>query len=109
MAEYLLTTDEAHLYGPILGNTTLRQSLARSWSASYDSDVTLDQIAITSGCNQAFCAAISTLAEDGDEIILVTPWYFNHNMRLEMSVHCGSALRRNPLAQRRNCSRAYHG
>lgn len=98
MAEYLLTTDEAHLYGPILGNTTLRQSLARSWSASYDSDVTLDQIAITSGCNQAFCAAISTLAEDGDEIILVTPWYFNHNMWLEMSgvhvvaLHCDETL-----------------
>ena len=43
------------------------------------------QVAITSGCNQAFCAAIATLAGAGDAVILPTPWYFNHEMWLRMS------------------------
>ena len=42
------------------------------------------QVAITQGCNQAFCAAIATLAGAGDQVILPTPWYFNHKMWLTM-------------------------
>jgi aspartate/methionine/tyrosine aminotransferase len=41
-------------------------------------------VAITQGCNQAFCAVMSTLAGAGDEVILPTPWYFNHKMWLGM-------------------------
>jgi len=39
-------------------------------------------VAITSGCNQAFCAAISTIATAGDSILVPVPWYFNHEMWL---------------------------
>ena len=39
-------------------------------------------MAITSGCNQAFCAAISTIATAGDSILVPVPWYFNHEMWL---------------------------
>jgi len=44
-----------------------------------------DQVALTSGCNQAFCAVVATLAAPGDEVILPTPWYFNHVMWLSMT------------------------
>ncbi len=43
------------------------------------------QVAITQGCNQAFTAVMSTLAGAGDEVILPTPWYFNHKMWLDMA------------------------
>ncbi|MEC8195908.1 MAG: aminotransferase [Pseudomonadota bacterium] len=36
------------------------------------------------GCNQAFCATLTAIAGEGDEVILPTPWYFNHKMWLDM-------------------------
>jgi len=85
MADAALTQDAAHLYGPVLGMPALRQELAAQTSAHYDGAVTDTQVCITSGCNQAFAAAIATLCAEGDEVILPTPWYFNHKMWLDMS------------------------
>ncbi len=85
MAEAALNDPSAHLYGPVLGNPDLRAEIAAKWSRAYGGTVTPDQVAITQGCNQAFVAAISTLAAPGDEVILPTPWYFNHNMWLDMA------------------------
>ena len=84
MADAALNRAEAHLYGPVLGNADLRATLAASWSRFYDAPVTADHVAITQGCNQAFCAAITSLAGAGDEIIIPLPWYFNHKMWLDM-------------------------
>lgn len=85
ISDIVLNDDGAHLYGPDLGLPALRRELANQWSRAYCGNVRPDQIAITSGCNQAFCAAITSLAQAGDEIILPTPWYFNHKMYLEMN------------------------
>lgn len=84
MAEFILADDGAHLYGPVLGLPELRAKIASDWSMGYAGVVTPDQVAITSGCNQAFAATIATLAGEGDEVILPTPWYFNHKMWLDM-------------------------
>ena len=54
MADAALNDDSAHLYGPVLGNAALRQALAIKTTTHYDSAVTADNVAITSGCNQAF-------------------------------------------------------
>jgi len=85
MAETILSVNESHLYGPVLGLPDLRAQVAAQWSASYGGVVSPDQVAITSGCNQAFAAVISTIARQGDEVILPTPWYFNHKMWLDMN------------------------
>lgn len=84
IAETALTNDAAHLYGPVLGLPELRAELAERWSKSYEGRIDSEQVCITSGCNQAFAAAISTLTGEGDEVILPTPWYFNHKMWLDM-------------------------
>lgn len=84
LAEAALTNDAAHLYGPVLGLPELRAEIAAQWSAAYGGRVTEAQVAITQGCNQAFTAVMSTLAGAGDEVILSTPWYFNHKMWLDM-------------------------
>ena len=93
MADAALNRPEAHLYGPVLGNSDLRATLAASWQRFYDAPVTADQVAITQGCNQAFCAAIASLAGPGDEVIIPAPWYFNHKMWLDMQ-----GIRTVPLA-----------
>lgn len=86
IAEAALTNDAAHLYGPDLGLPALRAALAGKWQRSYGGEIGGNQVAITSGCNQAFAAAIMALTDEGDEVILPSPWYFNHRMWLDM---CG--------------------
>lgn len=85
IAEAALTDDAAHLYGPVLGFGDLRDEVARQWSAAYGGQIEGREVAITQGCNQAFCAVLATLAGAGDEVILPTPWYFNHKMWLDMT------------------------
>ena len=85
MADTALTNDAAHLYGPVLGLPDLREELAQRWSVAYGGDLHAADVCITSGCNQAFAAAISALTAEGDEVILPTPWYFNHKMWLDMA------------------------
>jgi aspartate/methionine/tyrosine aminotransferase len=93
IADAALSRAEAHLYGPVLGLPDLRAELAAQWSAAYEGDIAAEEVAITQGCNQAFCAALATLAGAGDEVILPTPWYFNHKMWLDMA-----GIRAVPLA-----------
>ncbi|MEL7279398.1 MAG: aminotransferase [Pseudomonadota bacterium] len=85
IAEAALETPEAHLYGPVLGLPELRAEIAAQWQSGYGGKITADQVAITSGCNQAFCATMASLCTEKDEVILPTPWYFNHKMWLDMS------------------------
>ena len=84
LAEAALNDPAAHLYGPVLGLPALRAEIAAQWSVAYGGPITADQVAITQGCNQAFTAVMSTLAAAGEEVILPTPWYFNHKMWLDM-------------------------
>ena len=84
MAEFAVSQDSAHLYGPVLGNDDLRSELSAQIGSHYAARVITDQVAITSGCNQAFSAVISAITDQGDEVILPTPWYFNHKMWLDM-------------------------
>ncbi len=85
MAEAVMSDAGTHLYGPTLGMPELCAEVASQWRAAYGGEIGENQVAITSGCNQAFAAAISTLCGEGDDVILPTPWYFNHKMWLDMS------------------------
>jgi len=85
LARIVVEDDESHLYGPVLGLPTLREKVAAVWSTAYGGEISADNVAVTSGCNQAFTAAISTLCAEGDEVILPVPYYFNHRMWLDMA------------------------
>ena len=84
MADAILNNPASHLYGPVLGLAELRAELADQWSATYGGTITPSQVAITAGCNQAFTAVMSTIAQAGDEVIIPLPFYFNHQMWLDM-------------------------
>ncbi|PQO23476.1 hypothetical protein C2I36_07530 [Rhodobacteraceae bacterium WD3A24] len=98
LAEAALGDDSAHLYGPALGLPALREALAAQWQAAYGGATGPENVAITAGCNMAFCAVMATLAEAGDEVILPVPWYFNHKMWLDMQgvtavpLPCGAGM-----------------
>ena len=85
IAEIALTDPAAHLYGPVLGLPELRAEVAARWSADYRATVTPSQVAITSGCNQAYASALMALTTEGDEVILPIPYYFNHRMWNDMT------------------------
>ena len=101
------TEPEAHLYGPVLGLPALRSEIAWRWSAAYGGDIRPDEVAITAGCNQAFCTTIATLAAPGDAVLLPVPWYFNHKMWLDISgietvpVPCDASMHPDPEAARK--------
>lgn len=106
IADAALYREDSHLYGPVLGNTDLRQALAADWAGFYGADLGPDHVAITQGCNQAFCATMATLAGQGDEVIIPAPWYFNHKMWLDMAgvttvpLACGGDMFPDPRAAR---------
>ena len=85
LAELISTDDSVHLYGPVLGQPELRAELAEEIGTLYQGLVGAHQVAITAGCNQAFAAAIHALTGPEDEVIVPTPWYFNHKMCLDMA------------------------
>jgi len=71
-------------YGPISGDASLRQAYADEMSRLYEGRIEAADTAITAGCNMAFFVAMMLLAHRGEAVLLPTPWYFNHQMSLDM-------------------------
>ena len=72
------------LYTDIFGIPELRVALADHLSADYRGHVAAENVCITSGCNQAFAAAIMATCKAGDNVIVPVPYFFNHTMWLGM-------------------------
>ncbi|MBP0444827.1 aminotransferase [Roseomonas sp. SSH11] len=74
----------AAAYGPILGEPDLRRAYATELGRVYGGLVNASHVAITAGCNQAYFVTMMALAQRGDAVLVPTPWYFNHQMTLNM-------------------------
>ncbi|KAF7422983.1 hypothetical protein PC9H_011147 [Pleurotus ostreatus] len=63
-------------YSSVLGDVPLRRLLAKDMEIVYGegTEIVAGDIALTAGCNLAFVAAVMSLADAGDEVILPTPW-----------------------------------
>src|ERR1700742_3785823 len=59
-----------HGYTPTLGLPALREEYAVHLSSFYGAPIAADEVGITSGCNQAFCLALISIAKAGDEVIV---------------------------------------
>ncbi|MFJ5369018.1 aminotransferase [Bosea sp. CER48] len=71
-------------YGGITGDAALREAYAAEISRVYGAPFAPGEVAVTSGCNQAYVVTMMALARAGDNVLLPTPWYFNHEMTLTM-------------------------
>jgi aspartate/methionine/tyrosine aminotransferase len=84
-------------YGPIEGEPVLRQAYAEHVADLYGAAVEATNVHITAGCNQAFIAAVMTVAGAGDTVLMTNPFYFNHESTLAMlgiksrTVECSAA------------------
>jgi len=72
-------------YGEREGSEGLREALASDVRDLYRTGyVEADDILVTAGCNEAFCAVAGALVGAGDEVVLLSPFYFNHDMWLRL-------------------------
>ncbi len=81
-ASRALSDPATHLYCPDAGRLSLRRALCDRLQAHHGIDATADEVIVTAGGNQAFMLAVTTLLDPGDEVILSTPYFVNHEMAL---------------------------
>lgn len=62
------------------GIPELRQAVAEEIGRLYRCRLEAEGIMVTAGANSGFFMVLSALAASGDEIILLSPYYFNHFM-----------------------------
>ncbi|MEX2140418.1 MAG: pyridoxal phosphate-dependent aminotransferase [Pirellulales bacterium] len=74
-----------HKYQPVDGIIPLRDALAAK--LVQENGIALTEhnaLVVTAGGNMAFFNALAAIADPGDEVILPTPYYFNHEMAVTM-------------------------
>ncbi len=76
-------TPDDHRYGPVEGQPELVAAIRRKL-ADENRVVVGDErrIVVTAGGNMAFVNAVLAVTDPGDEVILLTPFYFNHDMAI---------------------------
>jgi aspartate/methionine/tyrosine aminotransferase len=81
-----LETSSTHEYQDGRGLPALLDRLAAKLRAENGIDVTRgSRVMVTAGANMAFMHAVLAITEPGDEVILNVPYYFNHDMAIEMA------------------------
>ncbi len=75
-----------HRYGAVEGEPALIELIEAKLAKDNGIDVNgLSRVVVTAGGNQAFMNAILAVTDPGDEVILQVPYYFNHEMAIEMA------------------------
>ena len=74
-----IRTPSAHGYGYGTGHQGLRDALAQKVRAENRLSGGFE-VVVTAGSNMAFFEAILAITDPGDEVILLAPYYFNHEM-----------------------------
>ena len=77
---------ENHKYNPVDGVGPLREAMARKLRDELGVEVgEARRLVVTAGGNMAFMNAVLAVADPGDEVILQTPYYFNHEMAVRIA------------------------
>ncbi|MEL6441160.1 MAG: pyridoxal phosphate-dependent aminotransferase [Cyanobacteria bacterium J06621_8] len=75
-----------HLYQSVTGIEPLVKAIAHKLATENQLEINQhNEIVVTAGSNMGFLNAILAITEAGDEIILNTPYYFNHEMAITMA------------------------
>ncbi len=73
------------LYTPDPGLPELREAIASHLRSNRSIPASFDGTVVTPGANAAYAALIPAICEPGDEVILPTPYYLNHEMAIRMA------------------------
>jgi aspartate/methionine/tyrosine aminotransferase len=81
-----LGSPATHEYQPVAGLPALRERIAAKLAAENGIEVARgSRVMVTAGGNMAFMHAVMATTTPGDEVILPVPFYFNHEMAIEMA------------------------
>ena len=81
-----------HKYQPVDGIGPLREALTAKLAEENGIALSEDNaLVVTAGGNMAFFNAVAAIADPGEEVILPTPYYFNHEMAVVM-LSCRAVL-----------------
>ena len=81
-----LKDPDLNKYGAVNGNSSLRRFIQLKLEKEEQIEVTTGRkIMVTAGGNMAFSHAIFAICNPGDEVILPTPFYFNHEMAIRLA------------------------
>jgi aspartate/methionine/tyrosine aminotransferase len=81
-----LATVHHHQYIPDAGLPELRKAFEGKLRAENGIDAPFERgIYVTVGANQAFLNAVLAICDPGDEVILLSPYYFNHEMAIALA------------------------
>lgn len=81
-----------HRYGDTSGIQPLREMIAdKLLNENQINTQDGSRIVVTAGSNMAFMNALFAITNPGDEIILIVPYYFNHEMAIRM-LSCNPVL-----------------
>ena len=73
-------------YGSVIGATALHDKIVRKVEQDNGIGFTDENaIVVSAGANMAFINAILAIADVGDEVVLLSPYYFNHHMAIEIA------------------------
>ena len=81
-----LANPDLNKYQDVQGIAELRAAIAHKLAT--ENHIQLDgdhQVVVTAGSNMGFVNALLAITQPGDEIILQTPYYFNHEMAISMA------------------------
>ena len=76
---------DTHRYGGVAGGPELRQVLADKLRQDNGIEIDPARILVTAGSNMAFFQAILAITDPGDDVLLPSPFYFNHEMAIELA------------------------
>jgi aspartate/methionine/tyrosine aminotransferase len=77
---------ENHKYQAVQGIPPLVEAFERKLKTEHDVELGAKRrIVVTAGGNMAFANAVLAVADPGDEVILLSPYYFNHEMAVTIA------------------------
>jgi hypothetical protein len=81
--ERFASTPGNHPYKPDAGLPELRRAFEEKLRVENGIDAPFERrILVTAGANQAFFNTVLAICDPGDEVVLLTPYYFNHEMAI---------------------------
>lgn len=80
-----LSDPNHHKYQAVEGIPELKSAIAQKLATENKIDLNDREIVVTAGSNMAFLNVVLAITDPGDEIILQTPFYFNHEMAIEIA------------------------
>jgi len=84
-AEAASTNPAVDRYALVKGVDEFLEQINHKVSTENGIDVSRQECVVTCGSNMAFLNAVLAVADVGDEVVLLSPFYFNHEMAIEIA------------------------